>query len=257
MEPDHLLQESADLLQESEDPYLVAQPAEILRILQDMHRKQTFVTVTLPRGQNILTLLLQVEERAGYLLFDIGRNRAETEAVLSLPQVHFSSSLHGVSVRFTTPTPVETTFEGAPAFRAPLPMDLRYIQRREHYRTKVIRPALCTAKLAGGQTVQLIMTDLSLGGVRLQSSAVRPDLLPRGLVLQNALLDFAELGKLEVNLFVASHQTLEYEGLSTYLYGCHIQALPRSKESIVQRIVFALELLNRPNTRSLTSSVAK
>jgi hypothetical protein len=60
MEPDNLLQESADLLQESDDPYLVAQPAEVLRILQDMQREQTFVTVTLPRRQNILTVLLQV-----------------------------------------------------------------------------------------------------------------------------------------------------------------------------------------------------
>jgi len=257
MEPDNLLQESADLLQESDDPYLVAQPAEVLRILQDMQREQTFVTVTLPRRQNILTVLLQVEERSGHLLFDIGRNRAETEAVLSLPQVQFSSSLNGVSVRFTTPPPVETTFDGAPAFRAPLPSDLRYLQRREHYRTKVIRPSICTAKLADGQTVELIMTDLSVGGVRLQSSTLRPDLLPRGTVLQNATLDFADLGKLEANLFVASHQTIEYEGLSTYLYGCHIQDLPRSKETIVQRIVFALELLNRPNTRSLTSSLAK
>jgi c-di-GMP-binding flagellar brake protein YcgR len=141
-------------------------------------------------------------------------------------------------------------FGGGPAFRSPFPTDLQYLQRREHYRTKVIRPAACTATLANGTAISLKMSDLSLGGVRLQSGNVGPDLLPVGTVLQDAVLDFMEMGKVEVTLKIASQQRIDYEGIATYFYGCHIEKLPRSKEAAVQKLVFALELLNRPNTRS-------
>jgi c-di-GMP-binding flagellar brake protein YcgR len=241
--------ESAHLLEES-NPYLVAQPNEVLRLLQAIQQEQSFVTMSLPEHPNVLTVLLEIDERAGHFLFDVGRNRAETQAVLSTRHIHFSSSLKGVAVRFTTPTPTETMFEGAPAFRSPLPTDLEYLQRREHYRSKVIAPAVCTAKLANGKTIRLTMADLSLGGVRLQSREVTPEMLPVGTVLQDVLLDFLQMGKVDVTLTIASQQTVEFEGISTYYYGCHIQKLPRTKEATVQKLVFALDVLNRPNTRS-------
>jgi c-di-GMP-binding flagellar brake protein YcgR len=228
---------SVNLLEES-NPYLVAEPLEVLRILQDIQREKAFVTMSLPRGHKVLTVLLEVDEDSGHFLFDIGRDHAETQAVLSTRQLHFTSALNGVSVRFTTPTPTETEFGGGPAFLSPLPTDLQYLQRREHYRTEI----------------SLQMSDLSLGGVRLQSGTITPDVLPVGSVLQYAVLDFLELGKVEVTLTIASHQTTQYEGISTHFYGCHIHKLPRSKEAAVQKLVFALELLNRPNSQSTPRS---
>jgi flagellar brake protein len=241
--------ESAHLLEESK-PYLVAQPNEVLRIMQAIQQEKSFVTMSLPAHPKVLTVFLEVDENAGHFLFDVGRNREETQAILSTRKIHFSASLNGVAVRFTTPTPTETVFGGGPAFRSPFPTDLQYLQRREHYRTKVIRPAACTATLANGTAISLKMSDLSLGGVRLQSGNVGPDLLPVGTVLQDAVLDFMEMGKVEVTLKIASQQRIDYEGIATYFYGCHIEKLPRSKEAAVQKLVFALELLNRPNTRS-------
>src|SRR5271154_5907532 len=101
-----------------------------------------FGTMPLPELPNVLSVLLEIDEQAGHFLFDVGRNQAETQAVLSTRQIHFSSSLNGVAVRFTTPPPTQTMFEGAPAFRSPFPTDLEYLQRREHYRSKVIAPAV-------------------------------------------------------------------------------------------------------------------
>jgi c-di-GMP-binding flagellar brake protein YcgR len=244
---------SVNLLEES-NPYLVAEPLEVLRILQDIQQEKAFVTISLPHGQKVLTVLLEVDENSGYFLFDIGRDREETQAILSNRLIHFSSALNGVSVRFTTPPPIETVFNGAPAFRSPFPTDLQYLQRREHYRTKVILPAVCNAKLANGAAISLQMSDLSLGGVRLQSGSITPDYLPVGTVLKDAVLDFMDLGKVEVTLTIASQQTTRYEGVPTYYYGCHIQKLPRNKEAAVQKLVFSLEVLNRPNRQSTTRS---
>jgi c-di-GMP-binding flagellar brake protein YcgR len=194
---------------------------------------------------------------AGHLLYDIGRSHAETNAVLETANIHFNSVLNGVTVRFIVPTAVETVFEGGPAFRSPLPVALQYLQRREHFRTKVIRPAMCTAKLPDGTPLSLKIDDLSIGGARLQSSTISPQILPTGSLLKDVVLDFNDLGKVEVNLSIASHQTIEHEGLATYFYGCHMEQLTRAKETQVQKLVFALELLNRPNTRSAAPALAR
>ena len=93
--------------------------------------------------------------------------------------------------------------------------------------------------------------------MKLQSTTISPEILPVGLVLRDALLDLFELGKVNVDLLVASHHKIEHEGLVTHLYGCKIQQLPRSKEAMVQRLVFSLELLNRPNTRISNPSAQK
>jgi flagellar brake protein len=240
-----------------EDPYLIAEPSEVLRILQDIQREQTFVTLFLPQGQKIVTVLLAVDEVAGHILYDIGRNPAETKAVLATPSIHFNATLNRITVRFTAATPVETVFEDRPAFRSPTPTAVQYLQRREHFRTKVIRPATCTVKLPDGTAALMKVDDLSIGGARLQSSAVSPAVLPTGTQLKDAVLDFNELGKVEVNLSIASHQTIEHEGLATYFYGCHMEQLTRAKETQVQKLVFALELLNRPNTRSAAPALAR
>jgi flagellar brake protein len=240
-----------------EDPYRIAEPGEVLRILQDIHREQTFVTLLFPREQKILTLLLAIDESAGYMLYDIGRTPAETQAVLASSNIHFSSTLNGVTVRFNAPSAVETVFEGRPAFRSPIPTALQYLQRREHFRTKVIRPATGTVKLPDGTSASMKVDDLSIGGVRLQSSTVSPAVLPTGTQLKDVVLDFNDLGKVEVNVSIASHQTVDYEGLVTYFYGCHMEQLTRAKETQVQKLVFALELLNRPNTRSAAPALTR
>jgi hypothetical protein len=68
--------ESVNLLEE-EKPYLVAEPLEVLRILQDIQQEKAFVTMSLPHGLKILTLLLEVDENSEYILFDIGRDRGD------------------------------------------------------------------------------------------------------------------------------------------------------------------------------------
>jgi flagellar brake protein len=94
----------------------------------------------------------------------------------------------------------------------------------------------------------LNIQNISLGGVRLQSNTVSPDKLPIGSLLQRARLDFLELGALEVTIRVVSHWKSENEGIRNYLYGCQFQQLPQGQDTAVQRLVFALERLDRLNT---------
>src|ERR1700731_3038702 len=168
--------ETVSLFEKStEDPYRIVEPVDILWIMQDILSERRFVTMALPKGQKVLTMLLHVDGNAGHFLYDSGRTPEETRAILAINRVHFSATLNGVSVRFTSPTPVETAFDGAAALLSPLPSEMQYLQRREHYRSKIIGPSACSAKLPNGTEISLNMTNLSLGGVKLQSTTIAPE----------------------------------------------------------------------------------
>lgn len=142
-------------LRESDDSYRATQATDIVQVMLDIQHERKLVTLAvLPGDLKILTVILDVNGSLGHFHYDTGRNHEETQAVLSAERIHFSAAVRGVSVRFTTPTPVKDMFGGAPAFRSPLPTDLLYLQRREHYRTKFIRPYVCTAQLANGTAVR-------------------------------------------------------------------------------------------------------
>jgi c-di-GMP-binding flagellar brake protein YcgR len=248
MEEANLGIEEANLHEESDDLFRVTQPGEVLRLMKGIQREQSFVTLALPQGRKVTTMVLDVDSGAGHFLYDSGRSREETQAVLSAGRIHFRSTFRGVPVRFTTPSSSEASFDGSPALRSPLPVDMLYLQRREHFRTKFLRSYGCTARLANGQPITLDMKDISIGGVGLQSDSVTPEMLPVGSMLE-ANLNFLELGKLEVTLLVTSYRRSENQGRVIHLYGCHLWQLSRSKEAIVQKLVFSLEQLNRPDPR--------
>jgi len=224
-----------NLLKESNDSFRATGSSDIVQILQDIERGHKLVTLTLLGGLKILTVILEVDGKSGHFVYDTGRTREETHAVLATEMVQFSADLRGVSVRFTTPAPVETEFKGGRAFRSPFPLNLLYVQRREHFRTTFIRPYVCTARL-----------------VELESTRVSPESLPVGTLLRDAEMDFLGLGKVEVSLLIASQQTVIEQGRPTYLYGCRFEHMSMDKEATVQRLVFSLEQSNRPRSSSTT-----
>jgi c-di-GMP-binding flagellar brake protein YcgR len=237
-------------LKESDDFHRVTEPGDVLRLMQGIQRERQLVVITLPGGRKILTTLLNVDGDLCNLVYDSGRNRQETQAVLSTSRVHFSTTLGGVPVSFTTLPPAAVDFDGSPAFLSPLPLEIQYLQRRGYYRTKGLQLYRCSARLTDGTAICLNLRDLSLTGVGLQSKTIPPERLSVGTLLRDAVLDFLKLGTLDdVTLMVMSHKRVEDNGLSTYLYGCRFEQLPKSKGTILQRIVFSLEQLNRAKTR--------
>ena len=237
-------------LQESDDLYRVTEPDDILRLMRSIQRERQLVVITLPAGHKMLTTLLNIDEALRSFIYDVGRDRKETRAVLSTSRVHFSATLNGVSVSFTTPPPVETDFDGSPAFLSSLPLKMQHVQRREYFRIKSHGAYRLSARLTDGTAVSLNLRDLSFTGAGLQSTTIPPEQLPVGTLLRDAVLDFLELGKVDgVTLMVTSHQKVIENRLPTHLYGCRFEQLTRSKDTILQKLVFSLEQLNRAQSR--------
>jgi c-di-GMP-binding flagellar brake protein YcgR len=237
-------------LKESDDLYRVTEPGDVLRLMQRLQREGQSVVMTVQGGRKIMTMLLNVDGDLCNFVYDSGRDQQETQAVLSTSRIHFSATLGGVPVSFTTPPPVAVDFDGSPALVSPLPLEMLYLQRREYYRTKGPQLYRCSARLTDGTAISLDLRDLSVTGVGLQSKTIPPDQLPVGTLLGDAVLDFMELGTVEgVTLMVTSQKKVEEKGLATYLYGCRFHQLPKSKDSILQRLTFSLEQLQRAKTR--------
>lgn len=239
--------ENANLEARPDDPHCIRMPSEILGLLRNILRGQRPILLTLQKKLRIPTVLLDVDEDSGHFIYDHARTPEEARAVLSSSRIFFNTTLDGVTVRFAAPAARETAFAGAAAFFSPFPAEIHYQQRRQHYRAKIkiLQPYRCTARLPGGAAIQMQMDDLSLGGTNLRSTAIPPEMLPNGTLLPGAVLDFLDLGKVEVKLRVVSHRRMENDGLPIYFYGCQFQALPRANEALLQRIVFSLELLGR------------
>jgi flagellar brake protein len=236
---------AASPIKEQEDPCIVTASSDIQRIMKDLFKAQSFVTVGMNGGKKMSSMILDVDTKSGYFIYEAGQED-EVQAVMASGKLFFSATLRGVSVRFSVASVSSTTFEAKPALRSPMPVDMEYLQRREYFRTTFIKPYVGTVKLPDGKPAVLDLKDISVGGIGMQSMTVTSEMLPPGSMV-DATLDFAELGKLDVTLKVSTHRKIDKAGRITHQFGCSFYNLARNKEPQVQRLVFALDQLFRAN----------
>jgi c-di-GMP-binding flagellar brake protein YcgR len=239
----------ASTIQEQKDPGIVTSSVEIERVIKDLQRSRSFVSVSMSGGRKMSSMILEVDGKSRQFIYDAGRED-ELAAILSSPKVFFSSALRGVPVRFSVRSASMTTFEGNPAVRSPIPADMEYWQRREHFRASVNRSCTATLKMPDGKPVVLDLRDVSVGGVGLSSMTIPSETLPPGSVV-NASLDFVELGRMEVTLKISTHRTIENQGRFTHVYGSAFCNMSRIEETKVQQLVFKLDQLSRANKNPL------
>lgn len=236
---------STSSFERDEAAFCVTEPSELVTVLNEIQAERKLVLL-LSSGPKIAATLLDVNPTSGQLIFDAGRNQEEIQAILTAEKLRFLANVRGIAVRFWVPRPVETSFAGGPAFLTPLPLEITYLQRRRFYRASIRlnRVYSCRVRLPDQTEAELRIQDISVGGVRLHSNTLLPERLPVGTVLPGAVLDFLEMGKLEMTMRVVSHAKTSNEGIPNYLYGCQFQRVPRGKDAAIQKLVFTLERLN-------------
>jgi flagellar brake protein len=237
---------TASPIQEQEDPCILTARGDIERIIKELIKAKTSVTVGMTGGKKMSSMILDMDPKSGHFIYEAGMEDL-VKAIVSSPKVFFDASLRGVTVKFAVTSASTTTFENGPALRSAFPPDMEYRQRREHFRTMFPRPYTATVKLTDGKPGVLDLKDISVGGVGLSSMAISNDMLAPGSIV-DASLDFDKLGKLDVSLKISSHRKVEHRGKFTHLFGCSFYNLSRARETILQRLVFQLDQLNRANS---------
>jgi c-di-GMP-binding flagellar brake protein YcgR len=224
----------SDSFERGEDAFGVTDPSEMVTLLKEIQAEKKLV-ILLSSGLKLAATILDIDSSSGQLVFDAGRDEQEIEAILAAEKLPFLAYIRGVSLRFSVPKPVETAFVGGPAFCSPLPVEMLYLQRRRFYRASIRlnRAFPCLVCLPDRTQLFLNIQDISVGGVRLQSNTVAPQQLPVGTVLPGAVLDFLEMGKLEMTLRVVSHAKTVNDGIANHVYAsssaCHVARTPPFK----------------------------
>lgn len=218
-------------------------PLQIAVCLRNLVAGQDFVTVEFG-GRQIVTQILDVDSRNARFVFDAGSMAVDNSALPAARQLTFRSLPGGIRTEFTTQDATSIVFDGLPAFEAPFPPLLYYVQRREFFRvqTPVLDPYIASGPYADGGSFRLELQDLSLGGVALKTADERFGSLQSGTVLRDVALQLGSFGTLRLDLeIVAPRQLTTAKGDRRFVTGCKFVATLGPAERTLQRVVTQLE----------------
>lgn len=218
-------------------------PLQIAVCLRNLVAGQDFVTVEFG-GRQIVTQLLDVDSRNARFVFDAGSVAEDNAALPAARELTFRSLPGGIRTEFTTPDATLVKFEGLPAFEAPFPTLLYYVQRREFFRvqTPLLDPYVASGPYADGGSFRMELQDLSLGGIALKTADERFGSLETGTVLRDVSLQLGGFGTLQLDLeIVAPRVVVTPKGDQRFVIGCKFACALGPAERTLQRVVTQLE----------------
>jgi c-di-GMP-binding flagellar brake protein YcgR len=221
-------------------------PLEIQSILREIAGQHALLTLHFDGGtQFIVTALLAVLPEAGEILLDCGADDTATRRLLAARQLVAVTFLDHIKVQFAAGPARPADFEGAPAFRLPLPASLLRLQRRNFYRVKVplSRPVACRVPHPGRPDARLDLKvlDLSVGGLALLVSPHEFDREPGGTI-DDCRIALPEQGDFTARLEVRNAELLADRGRHALKrLGCRFLDLPVQVAGRIQRYILQVE----------------
>ncbi|MGL6046847.1 MAG: flagellar brake protein [Vogesella sp.] len=247
-EEKHSGSEPADLSR-----FTLSSRAEIVQHLRAIIALRQNVTVFSNKGKSfIITRLLDIDPQRGVMVLDWGAKEHENRMLLQSERNVFVSAPSGVKTQFATGEVREISFEGAPAFEAPLPEQVIRLQRRDFFRihTPVAQPVICRLSDHPEGEKLIPLFDISLGGMALTLTPAQAGWLSEGMVLRQAVIELKPFGTLQVGVEVRHIIKMQLKnGLEMLRAGCLFQGMNTPRETLVQRYIAQLERERRALVR--------
>jgi flagellar brake protein len=233
-----------------DDQFAVHHPKEISQILTELGKNKTILNVSFNHGQDqCLTTVIGVdaEKRAVYL--DIGLDAGFNKRLLESSHMIFSKD-DGIRVRWTSAKIALVKLKDGEALKIALPKSLIRLQRREFFRcqTPVTAPLICSVPYAHPlnpkerEIFELMLVDISLGGIGTVISDHLPPVIEVGKVFDDCKLKVPDMGEVNVSLNVRYVKEITLKtGAHRHRVGLQFINLSRVDERIIQRYVFQLE----------------
>ncbi|CAL8481593.1 flagellar brake protein [Caballeronia sp. S22] len=229
---------------EIDDRYAQRLTPQIALCLRSIMARGDFLTVEFD-GTQFITQLLDVNSRGAHFIFDLGSTQRGNRELVLAGELTFRSQPSGIRTRFVTGRAVAMTFEGRPAFEAPFPELLHYVQRREYYRvdTPMFDAFIASGANDAGVAFQFELQDLSLGGVALRARDADFGSLTPGTIWNDVRLQVGGLGAVMVDLeIVAPRQVVTPTGERRAVLGCRFLDLKGYAGRVLQRAITQLEM---------------
>lgn len=233
--------------------YTMTSPVEIAQHLKSIVASGYTVTVFSNRGRSfILSRLLDLDSKAGVLVFDMSSSAEQNQKLLESERNVFVCSPQGVKTQFATGQVQITTYEGKEAFVVSLPTEAIKLQRREFFRIQapLVQPILCNLSDYPGGDLQLAVYDISLGGVGLWLPRLDTPGFEIGKQYRHCTVELKPLGTLRADIEVRHRMVVQQRNGNEMLRaGCAYLNLPSAMENLVQRYVALLERERRALVR--------
>lgn len=237
----------SDALAPSED-FRITHPKAISSVFRQLMSRKNFLTVECSNHPHpIVTRILAVDENAGLFVYEGSAEQLDKQCLLESEENYFAATQDGIRIQFVSGRAQAHEFEGAFAFRSPLPESLYRMQRREFFRAAApfVETYRCTVNLPDMRQAVFDIYDLSLNGVGLRSKDPTLGGLPIGTLLSKAVLDCRTRGMIETDLKISNLHNIQDQIDPIYHLGCRFQNFPRAKEPELQRLITYLELGRR------------
>jgi len=232
--------------------YLVQNPKEVARILNDLAKRKATLNVSFNHGNDsFLTTVIAVDDAKNLAYFDLGRDETFNTRLMVSHDVKFNHN-DGIETRWTSADLKPVTLKDGKAFYIALPRDLLRIQRREYHRllTPATKPVICriptphTADAASAEEayLELPLADVSVGGIGTIASGSLDHLLSIGAEFNNCKIDFPNVGTTNLTLRVRWLKPLPMRDDSIkHRVGLEFINPSRGNQSLIQRYTFMLE----------------
>lgn len=234
----------ADVAADNGD-YTIHSRLEIRHILRAVQHKNELVTAYFGQGNDfVLTSILDVDtQEDGTLLLDYGANDTLNKRLLESERIILVTAQDRVKVQFTVERIEKTEYMGRPAFRMALPDSLLKLQRREYYRlaTPVVNPIKCAISGAGGGKIELVISDISLGGIAVMryEHLIK---LESGDRFADCHIVLPGAGTVSTGIEIRNQQeTPTKSGTKVRRAGCMFTDIPATQQAAIQRYIIKLD----------------
>lgn len=212
---------------------------EILFYLHQLVADGERVSVVFNEGSEMfLTLLLDIDEAQGLLVFDWGGSEETNQKLLKSERNFFVCAPHGVKNQFLTGAMRETAHQGRRAFVTRLPERYTRLQRREFFRLvlPLTRRPLSSLPQGEGKPLQLPVIDISIGGIAMETPTATPP-FEIGQHLPSSVIELKEGHTIEVELEVRNVSQLQRGNKVVGRIGCRFIGLSHHVEHVLQRFI--------------------
>ena len=227
------------------EQFLKQNPLAVLGVLRDLQKGEVPLRMRWSNNQFISKILDVSSDR---LIVDRGSQEHENRAAQRAENISVMAETHGAKVEFILPRLELSEYLGLPAFTAPLPDNLWFVQRREYFRISApLHPAyFCRAKMPDKKEIRFRLFDLSLGGMGALMDTPKPDGLVEGMRFTQIELDMGGWGRFyfDAQLIAISERKVvdsKNETISTPRLSFRFLNVGPGAERELQRIIFSLE----------------
>lgn len=221
------------------DKFSTTHRREILFYLHQLINDGERVSVVFNEGSEMfLTVLLDIDETQGLLIFDWGGSEETNQKLLKSVRNFFVCAPHGVKNQFMTSAVRETSYKQRRAFITRLPERYTRLQRREFFRLTLplTRRPLCSMPRGEENPLQLPIIDISIGGVAMESPSAAPP-FEVGQRLPGSIIELRDEHPLEVALEVRNVGPIQRGNKLVGRIGCQFIELSHHAEHLLQRFI--------------------